>query len=173
MSTLVILGVNFAVLSLFAVGGVMAALPEMHRLIVEANHWMTDRQFADLFALAQAAPGPNMIVVTFIGYHVMGVAGAVVTTGAICGPSCVFAFWVGRVWDRFKDAPWRIIVQRALLPVSIGMIASTAFLIVQSADKSWGAAAITAATAATTYFTRVSPLWLFAAAGIVGVLGWA
>ncbi len=64
----------------------------MHRFAVEVEHWMTDRQFADLFALAQVTPGPNVIIVTLIGYHVAGVAGALVATLAMCGPTCVFAF---------------------------------------------------------------------------------
>ncbi len=172
MSALLTLGVNFAILSLFAIGGVMAGLPEMHRLVVEANRWMSDRQFADIVAIAQAAPGPNMIVVTFIGYHAAGIAGAAVTTTAICGPSCVFAFFVGRAWDRFKDAPWRKMLQTALVPVSLGLIASSALLIAQAADHGWTAGAITLATAAVTYATRINPLWLFAAGAAVGLLGW-
>ena len=72
--------VQFAILSLFAVGGVMAVIPEMHRQAVEVSHWMTERQFADLFAIAQAAPGPNIIIVTLIGFQVAGFAGAIVAT---------------------------------------------------------------------------------------------
>ncbi len=102
---------NFALMSLFAIGGANAALPEMHRLAVEVMHWMTDRQFADLFAIAQVTPGPNVIVVTLIGYQVAGLAGALVATLAMCGPTCVFAFFVGQVWDRFKEARWRLIIQ--------------------------------------------------------------
>ncbi len=70
----------FAVTSLFAVGGGNSAIPEMHRYAVDVQHWLTDRQFADSFALAQLTPGPNLIVVALIGYHVAGVAGAVVAT---------------------------------------------------------------------------------------------
>src|SRR5262249_32579435 len=66
----------FALLSLFAVGGANAAIPEMHRIAVEVMQWMTDRQFADSFAIAQVSPGPNIIIVTLIGYHVAGLAGA-------------------------------------------------------------------------------------------------
>lgn len=82
----------FALLSLFAVGGANAAIPEMHRIAVEIMHWMNDRQFADSFAIAQLSPGPNVIIVTLIGYHVAGVAGAAVATVAMCGPTCLLAF---------------------------------------------------------------------------------
>jgi chromate transporter len=80
----------FAVTSLFAVGGGNAAIPEMHRFAVDVQHWLSDRQFADSFALAQLTPGPNLIIVTLIGYHVAGIAGAVVATLAMCGarPPC-------------------------------------------------------------------------------------
>ena len=76
----------FALLSLFAVGGANAAIPEMHRIAVEVMQWMTERQFADSFAIAQVSPGPNIIIVTLIGYHVAGLAGAAVATTAMCGP---------------------------------------------------------------------------------------
>ena len=106
--TLLALAGYFALMSLFAIGGANSAVPEMYRVAVEVEDWMTDRQFADMFAIAQVTPGPNVIIVTLIGYHVAGVVGALVATLAMCGPTCIFAFYVGGVWDRFKDARWRI-----------------------------------------------------------------
>jgi len=102
IGTLLTLAGYFALLSLFAIGGANAALPEMHRLAVEVMHWMSDRQFADMYAIAQVTPGPNVIVVTLIGYHVAGLAGASVATLAMCGPTCLFAFFIGRDWGRSK-----------------------------------------------------------------------
>jgi len=63
-------------MSLFAVGGANSAVPEMHRIAVDIQHWMTDRQFADVFAISQLSPGPNVLIVTLIGFSVAGVAGA-------------------------------------------------------------------------------------------------
>jgi chromate transporter len=114
---LLTLAANFALMSLFAIGGANAALPEMHRLAVELMHWMTDQQFANMFAIAQVTPGPNVIIVTLIGYHVAGLTGALVTTLAMCGPTCIFAFFVGGLWERFKDARWRMIIQAGVVPV--------------------------------------------------------
>ena len=120
----------FAMLSLFAVGGANAAIPEMHRIAVDAMHWMSDRQFADSFAIAQMSPGPNVIIVTLIGYHVAGLAGAGVATVAMCGPTCMLAFFVARVWDRFKDAPWRRAIQAGLVwPAILGVLASAVGLV--------------------------------------------
>src|SRR6266849_3433528 len=87
---------TFGVMSLFAVGGANAAIPEMHRLAVDVQHWMTDSQFADVFAISQLSPGPNVLIVTLIGYSVAGVAGALVATLAMCGPTAILAYYVSR-----------------------------------------------------------------------------
>jgi len=171
-SPLLTLAGYFAMLSLFAVGGANAAIPEMHRVAVDVMHWMSDRQFADMFAIAQVSPGPNIIIVTLIGYHVAGFTGAAVATTAMCGPTCLMAFFVSRVWDRFKDAPWRIAIQAGLVPLSLGLIAASAFVLARTADHNVYAGLITAATATVAYFTRVNPLWMFVVAGVLGLSGW-
>ncbi len=163
----------FAVTSLFAVGGGNAVIPEMHRYAVEVQHWLSDRQFADSFALAQLTPGPNLIIVTLIGYHVAGVAGAVVATLAMCGPTSVLAFIVGRASQRFTGAAWHSALSRGLVPVTIGLTASSAIVIVSLADSSWVAAAITLGTACIALFMRMHPLWAFAAAALLGLAGLA
>lgn len=168
---LVALAGYFALLSLFAVGGANAAIPEMHRISVEVMRWMTDRQFADMFAIAQASPGPNVIIVTLIGYHVAGFLGAAIATIAMCGPTCVLAFFVARTWDRFKDAPWRIAIQAGLVPVSLGLIGASAFVLARSADHNVYAGALTALTAVLAFASRINPLWLFAAGGLLGLSG--
>ncbi len=88
---------NFALMSLFAMGGANAAFPEMYRLAVDVMHWMTDRQFADLYAIAQVTPGPNVIVVTLIGYRVAGLAGALVAVDHTGGPGPDLARSSGRL----------------------------------------------------------------------------
>jgi len=162
---------NFALMSLFAMGGANAAFPEMHRLAVEVMHWMSDRQFADLYAIAQVTPGPNVIVVTLIGFHVAGIAGALVATLAMCGPTCVLAFFVGRVWDRFKEARWRLIIQAALVPISLGLLGASTLVIARVAGQSWRTVALMLVTAAATYKLRMNPLWIFAAAALLGLAG--
>ncbi len=161
----------FALLSLFAVGGANAAIPEMHRIAVDVMNWMNDRQFADMFAIAQISPGPNIIIVTLIGYHVAGFAGAAVATAAMCGPTCLVAFAVARTWDRFKDAPWRIAIQAGLVPVSLGLIGASAFVLARTADHNGYAGVLTAVTCAIAFATRINPLWLFAAAALMGLSG--
>jgi chromate transporter len=144
----------------------------MHRIAVEVMGWMSDRQFADNFAIAQLSPGPNVIVVTLIGYHVAGLAGAALATIGMCGPTCAMAFFVARFWDRFKEARWRIAIQAGLVPVSLGLIAASAFVLARAADHSVYAGLITAVTAAVAYATKINPLWIFLLAGLLGLSGW-
>jgi chromate transporter len=169
--TLVTLAGFFGVLSLFAIGGGNSAVPEMHRFVVDVQHWLSDRQFADSFALAQLTPGPNIIIVTLIGYHVAGVIGALVTTLAMCGPPALFAFFVGNASDRFKGKTWHSVLSRALVPVTIGLTAASAAIIAETAGYSWMSIAITLGTALVAYFVRVHPLWMFALAALLGVAG--
>jgi len=171
-SPLLALAGYFALLSLVAVGGANAAIPEMHRVAVEVMHWMSDRQFADMFAISRVSPGPNVIIVTLIGYHVAGLAGAAVATVAMVGPSCALAFLMTHVWDRFKQARWRVALQAGLVPVSLGLISASAFVLARAADHTVVAGLITAATAVVAFATRINPLWLFAAGGVLGLTGW-
>ncbi len=171
VGTLLTLAGFFAVLSLFSVGGGNSAVPEMHRYAVDVQHWLTDRQFADTFALAQLTPGPNLIIVALVGFHVAGVLGAVVAMLAMCGPTGIAAYYVGRASERFKGKIWHTAVSRGLVPVTIGLTAASATVIATSADYGWTAAAVTAATAIICYFFRINPIWVFAAAAALGVAG--
>lgn len=161
----------FVVLSLFSVGGANAAIPEIHRVAVDVMGWMSNSQFADMFAIAQMSPGPNVIIVALIGFHVAGLAGAGVAISAMCGPTCVLAYVVSRTWDRFKGARWRLALQAGLVPVSLGLIGASAFVLARAADHNVFAFLITAATVAVALATRLNPLWVFLAGAGLGFLG--
>ena len=169
--TLLTLAGFFGVLSLFAIGGGNSAVPEMYRFAVDVEHWLSDQQFADSFALAQLTPGPNIIIVTLIGYHVAGIVGALVTTLAMCGPPAAFAFFVGGASERFKGKAWHGVLSRALVPVMIGLTAASAAVVIATTGYSWISLAITFGTALTMYFVRVHPLWMFAAGAVIGMSG--
>ncbi|MFZ5690103.1 MAG: chromate transporter [Pseudomonadota bacterium] len=168
---LALLATHFAMLSLFAIGGANAAIPEMYRITVHLEGWLTEQQFSDLFAIAQVTPGPNVIITTLIGYQVAGIAGAAVATGAMIGPTCVATYFITRIWDRFRDAPLRGAIQAGLVPVSIGLLAASAWVMVLATDTSWIAIGITVAAMAAGFFSRLNPLWVFAAAAIMGAFG--
>lgn len=166
------IAVHFALLSLLSFGGVNVVLPDAHRYIVDTQHWLTDQQFADFFAIAQAAPGPNFLMFALIGWQIAGVAGAIVGTLAISVPAGTLSFIIGGVWHRFRNAPWRKAVQTGLAPITIGLVFSTAFVLSSAADRDWLTFAVTAITATIALCTNINPLWLFFGAGLLGTSGW-
>jgi chromate transporter len=168
---LVSLAAIFSQLSLLAFGGGNTILPEMQRQVVDVHQWMSKADFSALFALAQAAPGPNMMVVTLVGWHVAGWPGVIVTSLAKFGPSSVVTIATMHAWERFKDRPWRRYVQAGLLPMTAGLVAASAALIAEASDRTWLLAGITAAVAVASYRTRLHPLWLLAAGALIGATG--
>jgi chromate transporter len=121
--------------------------------------------------MAWAAPGPNIMFVALLGHFIAGAPGAVVATVAICGPSCVLAYAVSQVVERFREARWRIAIQAGLVRVTIGLIAASALITARAADHDWAGFAVTAATFAFVYWTRLSPLVAFACAAPLGLGG--
>lgn len=162
---------RFFVLAFLAIGGANAVVPEMHRQVVEIERWMTASDFAALFAIGNAAPGPNVLIVTLIGWRVAGLAGALVTTVMMVGPTSLMTYAVFHVWGRMKDAAWRRPVQNGLSVVTVGLIAASAWLLSTAADTSLPLGAVTAATALLSWRTRVNPLWAFALAAALGAAG--
>jgi chromate transporter len=162
---------TFGLMSLFAVGGANAAIPEIQRIAVDVHHWMSAKQFADIYAISQLSPGPNVLIVTLIGYTVAGVVGALAATLAMCVPTAVLAYYVSGFLARKRAARWPAVVQAALVPLSIGLMGASAVILAQTTDRSVVAALITAAAAVLTFTTRLNPLWMFLAGGIIGFTG--
>jgi chromate transporter len=165
--SLIELFVRFCLLSLLAVGGASAALPEIHRQIVEVNGWISSAQFASLYAITQAAPGPNVLIVSLIGWKLAGIGGAVACTIGMCAPSSLLAFFVGKLWDRYGHSPWRVAIERGLAPITIGLILGSGCLLVQTAGHGWLVYVLAAASAVASYYSRLNPLvWLVVAAAM-------
>ena len=158
----------FALLSLVSVGGIPSVMPEMQRLVVDVQGWMSAAEYTQLFAIAQAAPGPNVLVTALIGWKVAGFAGGLVALGAFCGPAAVLAYSIGGYWDRMRDAPWRNVFQRALVPISVGFIVSGGYVLATPHGLDWQSALIAGASATTLYATRLNPLWILSGGGVLG-----
>ena len=153
-------------MSLFAVGGANSAIPEMHRVAVDVQHWMTDKQFADAFAISQMSPGPNVLIVTLIGYSVAGIAGALVATLAMCAPTAVLAYYVSRLLARSSHSRWPAIIQAALVPLSIGLMAASGLVLARPRPTGTGPAACLPPLRRDWRFaTRLNPLWMLLAGG--------
>ena len=160
----------FSLLSLVSVGGIPSVMPEMQRLVVDVQGWMSAAEYTQLFAIAQAAPGPNVLVTALIGWKVAGIAGGLVALGAFCGPAGILAYSIGGFWDRMRNAPWRKVFQRALLPISVGFIVSGGYVLATPLGMNWTSALIAGASAAALYWSKLNPLWILAAGGALGYL---
>lgn len=165
--------VHCVILSLLSIGGINTVIPELHRFVVDVHPWLTDQQFADLFAIAQAAPGPNFFVFCLVGWQIAGFLGAAVGVIALCAPCCLLTFITTRLWQRFHETLARRALQGGLAPLAVGLVLATGYVLSRAAIHGWATAAITLATIVLTLVTRIHPLWLFAVGGVFGVLGFA
>jgi len=161
----------FGQLSLLAFGGGNTILPEMQRQVVEVHRWMSASDFTSLFALAQAAPGPNLMIVTLLGWRLAGLPGALVATFCQFTPSALVTGLAVAAWQRFHTSGWRRLIAAGLVPITVGLVAASATVIARSADKSWFFAALTALVAGVTLTTRTHPLCLLAFGALYGWFG--
>jgi chromate transporter len=165
------MAMHFALLSLIAIGGISSMLPDMQRYVVEANHWLSASQFADAYALGQAAPGPNMMFVTLIGWQLAGFTGAVVATLAVICPPVLLTLAVTRLNANKPDAPLGRAIRAGLGPIAIGLTLSSGWILARSADHDWRGALLTLATVALMLRTKLNPVWLILAGAIAGMAG--
>jgi chromate transporter len=168
-----ILAAHLAWLSAISFGGIPAVLPQIHGLVTTTHRWVSDGEFADFFALSQILPGPNFIfMVSLIGWKIGGPLGAVAAALGIAGPACTLTFAAFRLWDRFQDAAWRLVVSRALVPLTIGLVTAGGWVLARTAGTGWRSAVLTAAAAALmSWGRRLNPLWLLGVGGLLGGLG--
>jgi chromate transporter len=162
---------RLSVISLLAFGGAQSMLPEMFRIVVQIEGWMTAQTFADYFAIAQASPGPNMLIVTLVGWHVSGWAGAVVATVAACGPSSLLALLAYKKLYTHPNAFVRQWVQASAAPISIGLVVASSTHIALILTQSWRMLLATALSLLVVLCSRLHPLWLIAAGGAAGAAG--
>ena len=171
MSVVGELFLEFALLSFVAFGGATALLPEMHRVVVDNHHWLDDTTFAQLYAIAQAAPGPNVLVVTLIGWEVAGLPGALAATLAMCLPMSIVIYLLIDHWEGFAGKRWQKAISLGVAPLAVGLIFSGATLIAQAAEFGWAAWALVAVATAVNLRTKLHPLWLIAAGAALGLFG--
>ena len=171
MSMLLSLFLKLSVFSMIAFGGVNALLPELLNLAVNQEQWIDLQTFSDYFAIAQAAPGPNFMTVTLLGWHIYGIIGALVATFAIVWPSSVLIFFLQRFILGIKDPVKKKSIQYAAAALAIGLVLSSAWEIALQINHGVAAYLLTITTIGLTLFTRWHPLYLIAIGGALGVLG--
>jgi chromate transporter len=161
----------FGSLSLLSFGGTNTVLPEMHRQAVTVNHWLTDQEFASVFAISQAAPGPSSLIVSLVGLKATGWLGALAAAIAMFTPAVLLTFAASQAWEHFREAKWRLAVEKGLAPITVGLLLASGLVITRAADHGWSAIMLTAASTILLVATRVNPLFIMLGAGILGGLG--
>lgn len=170
MSRLLSLLAVFGLLSILAVGGGTAVLPEMKHLTVTRLGWVTADQFVEIYSLGQMAPGPNMLMVAVIGYRVAGYPGALAALVAFFLPACLITLGAGRLWVHFAGSSWREAVQRGLAPVAIGLMAAGVVAIAEVATRDVAAIGVAVVVAMILLTRHINPALLILAAGLLGFL---
>ena len=167
---LITLALVFTQLSVLAFGGGNAILPEMQHQVVNIHHRMSAEQFSSLFAMAQAAPGPNMMIVPLIGWHVAGPAGLLVTSIAKFGPSSIITVYALKFWQRFKDHPFRSRFEQALKPITVGLVLVSAWIIAHASAQNTILVMIVILTTLLGLFKRIHPLWVMLLGAGLGIV---
>lgn len=161
----------FATISLIAVGGATSSLNEIHRQLVENRGWLDDRTFGQLFALAQAAPGPNVLAVSLFGYWIAGLPGLAAATAGMLLPAGTLAFVIGGLAQRLKNHPALKAINGGLVPLAVGLILAGGITIAETAAvQGMGWIAMTAASAVFVWRTNYSPLWMLACGAVLGLI---
>ena len=180
----------FVTLSLLSVGGAVTTVPEMHRYLVAQNPWLTDSQFSASIALAQAAPGPNVLFVAVLGWNVgmasgggpangplpwaLASAAMAVSMVGIIIPSTTLTFFAARWGQRNRERAEVRAFKQSMAPVVIALLVATGWLLtashgnLQQAPLLW---MLTIASALLVWKTRVHLLWLIGAGALAGILG--
>jgi len=174
-----IIATFFLCISLLAVGGGKAIIPELHHEAVGVRHWMTDKQFVEVYAIAQAAPGPGRLIVSLIGYKAgleygiwFGLICALLATAAMFTPPFLLCYGASRAFKRYQEMPWHDVAQKAASSVTLGLLFATALIVARGSDHGVAGWILTAITACLVAFTKVNPLILMAAGAVLGLLGW-
>ena len=158
-------------LGFIAVGGPSTILPDIHRYVVEVHHLLTNREFAEIYTLAQVAPGPNVMYVTLLGWHLAGWAGAAATTIPLLIPASTLTLLVSHLNERYPNAVIFRAVRRGLTPITIGLMFASATILMRAVNHDWRGYLITLATVALVLRKSWNPLWLLGAGALAGLTG--
>jgi chromate transporter len=164
---------HFLVLSMLAIGGAIATAPDMHRYMVQERGWLTDGEFTASVALAQAAPGPNLLFVAVLGWNAAGWPGMLATMTGIMLPSTTLAFAATR-WGRARQDTIGVrAFTSGMAPLTVGLLLSTGWVLSEPSRGHFGAIALVVATVLVQWRTSLSPMWMVGVGAFVGMLGWA
>lgn len=168
---LLALFLHFTLLSLLAIGGAITTAPDLQRYVVGERGWLSDDQFTASVALAQAAPGPNVLFVAVVGWNIAGLAGVAAATIGSLLPSTTLALAASRFGDRYRDRAALRAFTVGLAPLTLGLLLATGWVLLEPVRHSWIAPLLVGGTIAFMLRTRRSPLWPIAVGAVVGAVG--
>ena len=171
MATAVGLFWHFLLLGCLAIGGVSTVMPDMHRYMVEEHALVTAREFSDLYALAQAAPGPNALWVTVLGLHGAGWLGAIATTLGVLIPASVFSWVASVLHAKHANSRLALALRRGLAPMALGFMLAGCWLLLNAAAQDWRGWVLATVAVVVALRTTLNPLWLLAGGAILGMAG--
>ncbi|MBU3725323.1 MAG: chromate transporter [Burkholderiaceae bacterium] len=163
--------IHFLMLSLLAVGGAISLAPEMHRYLVSEMGLLTDAQFTASIAIAQSAPGPNILFVTVLGWQAAGPWGALATTIGAVTPSAILVVMVHRFSHARADSLWVQAIKEGLAPVVIALMLATAWILAESWSNDFRVLALVVVSALGMAFTRIPPVVMIVAGALLGLFG--
>ena len=162
---------HFLILWFLAIGGPSTIFPDIHRYLVEAHGLLTNVQFAELYTLAQVAPGPNAMYVTLIGWHLAGWKGVAATTIPLLVPAITLTMLVGHLSERYPNGRFGRVIRRGLMPITIGLVFASATILMRTVNHDWRGYLITLFTVAVVLRQPWNPLWLFGVGALAGIVG--
>jgi chromate transporter len=164
---------HFAMLSLLAIGGAITTAPDMQRLVVGERGWLSDAQFTSSVAIAQAAPGPNVLFVAVVGWNIAGLAGVAATLAGSLLPSATLALAAIRYGDARRESRGMRAFTAGMAPLTLGLLLATGWVLTEPVRDSLGAMLLVPFTVVMLVRTRISPIWLVAVGAVIGALGLA
>jgi chromate transporter len=162
---------HFLAMSVLAIGGAIAVAPEIHRYLVDERHWIDDAQFTSAIALAQAAPGPNLLFVPVLGHAIAGLPGALVALVGILIPSTTLAMAASRWGSKRRETIGVRAFVAGMAPVTIGLLLSAGTVLSVPYIGKPSAWAVIAVAVALSVKTKINPVWLIAGGAAVGAAG--
>jgi len=165
--TLIHLALTFGMLSLLAVGGGTAVLHEMQE-VLQSRYQIDAQTFVHVYSVGQLAPGPNMTMVLIFGFQIAGILGSALVGLSFFLPSSFLCFWIGRVWAKIGDTPWRRAVQSALEPISIGLMCSGVYAVAKAAIQGPLTIALALTSLLLILATRINPVYVIVVIGGAG-----
>jgi chromate transporter len=159
-------------LSLLAVGGAVATVPGLQREVVVERGWLSATDFTGSVALAQAAPGPNLLFVAVVGFNVAGLVGALAALTGMLLPSTVLTLLVSRWGGRRREHLAVRAFVAGMAPVTLGLVLSSGWLLAAPVAHHAAGLALVMASVLLMWRSRINPVWLMASGGLAGALGW-